>query len=54
MQQLDISNISQFSKKIHFWGNGQYGQKLCNLIVMICSLRTFLKLCSIMGYKKPK
>ena len=44
MQQLDISNISQFSKKIPFWGKGQFGQKLCNLILMICALRIVFKI----------
>ena len=35
VQQLDQSNISQFSKKIPFWGRAiwaQLGQKLCNLM----------------------
>ena len=44
VQQLNISNISQFAKKIPFCSKGQFGQKLSNLI--ICSLRTFLKCCS--------
>ena len=44
VQQLNISNISQFSKKIPFCSKGQFGPKLSNLI--ICSLRTFLKCCS--------
>ena len=48
---IDISNISHFSKKILFCGKGQFGQKLCNL--MICTLRIFLKLYSMMGYKRP-
>ena len=53
VQQLDISNISQFSNKIPFSSKGQFWQKLCNLILMICSLRVFLNLCSMMGYKRP-
>ena len=46
--------LVNFPRKIFFWGNGQFRQKLCNLILMICSLRIFLKLCSMMGYKRPK
>ena len=41
MQQLDVSNISQFSKKFPSWGKGQVGQKLCNLFFIICSLMVF-------------
>ena len=54
VQQLDISNISQFFRKISFLGKGKLGQKLYKIILTICSLRGFLKLCSMMGYKRPK
>ena len=40
-----------FVNKILFYSKGQFGQKLCNLT--ICSLRIFLKICSMMGYKRP-
>ena len=40
-----------FVNKIPFYSKGQFGQKLCNLT--ICSLRIFLKICSMMGYKRP-
>ena len=43
VQQLDIIHISQFSKKKSFFGLGQLGQKLRNLILTICSVRIFLK-----------
>ena len=43
--------LANFQRKFPFCGKGQFGQKLCNL--MICSLRIFLKLCSMMGYKRP-
>ena len=46
---MDISNIRQFYKKIPFCGKGQFGQKLCSL--MICSLSIFLKLCCMMDIK---
>ena len=50
IHQSDISNINQFSQKISFWGKGQFGQKICNLIHMMYFLRNSLNGCRIVVY----
>ena len=50
IHQSDISNINQFFQKIYFWGKRQFGQKICNLIHMMYSLRNSLNGCRIVVY----
>ena len=54
VQQLDQSNISQFTKKIPFLGKGNLGpiwSKIMQPCLIIHSLRIFLKICGMMRHQ---
>ena len=55
IQQLDQSNISQFTKKIPSWGKGNLDQiwdKIMQPGLMIHSLGMFLNFCAMMRHNR--
>ena len=55
IQQLDQSNVGQLFKKIPIWGSNSHsslGQNYATFCLIICSLRTSFKCCSMKEHSR--